>query len=607
MYRIPRETTVLELVLNFSKIVDYLLFLTAEGAQQNYSNFDLEHIITPLNVDLYEELLIKSGFDPQERAFLVDGFRNGFDIGYNGPTDRQDTSKNIPFSVGDKEDMWGKIMKEVKAKRYAGPFENIPFKNYIQSPIGLVPKSGNRTCLIFHLSFNFGENNQSVNACTPREDCTVHYNDLDTAIMNCLKVSKLALQTNGSQEVFLGKTDLSMAFRVLPMKVTCFCWLVLAAVDPTDGKLKYFIDKCLPFGTSISCLHYQRFSNSLRHVMEFKTGCKTITNYLDDFLFAAITRMICNYVIREFMSLCNSLNIPIAEEKTEWGTTIIIFLGILFNGSRLLLSIPIEKQEKALRLLNDVTGKKKITVKQLQVLTWYLNFLTKAIHPGRTFTRRMYAKYSGAHGKLKQHHHVTIDKEFRFDCEIWRVFLTHHSERALCRPMIDLYSSKDAKQLNFFSDASAGPELGFRAYYNGKWLAKQWEPGYIKQKDGPSIEYLELYSLVAAVLTWGDSLQNQRIVIFCDNQAVVAMINNSASSCKKCMYLLRLLILDNLVFNWRVFAKYIRSKSNDLADSLSRLQFDRFWQLAQKRPEFVQRQATPISDQVWPASKIWNI
>ena len=35
-------------------------------------------------------------------------------------------------------------MKEVKAKRFAGPFKNIPFENYIQSPIGLVPKSGNR-------------------------------------------------------------------------------------------------------------------------------------------------------------------------------------------------------------------------------------------------------------------------------------------------------------------------------------------------------------------------------------------------------------------------------------------------------------------------------
>ena len=31
-------------------------------------------------------------------------------------------------------------MKEVELKRVAGPFTDIPFDNFIQSPIGLVPK-----------------------------------------------------------------------------------------------------------------------------------------------------------------------------------------------------------------------------------------------------------------------------------------------------------------------------------------------------------------------------------------------------------------------------------------------------------------------------------
>ena len=44
------------------------------------------------------------------------------------------------------------IDEEVKVGRVAGPFAEIPFENYIQSPIGLVPKSGgDQTRLIFHL------------------------------------------------------------------------------------------------------------------------------------------------------------------------------------------------------------------------------------------------------------------------------------------------------------------------------------------------------------------------------------------------------------------------------------------------------------------------
>ena len=78
-----------------------------------------------------------------------------------------------------------------------------------------------------------------------------------------------------------------------------------------------------------------------------------------------MTRLLCNYLMQEFLSLCHWLNIPVTVEKTEWATTIIAFLGILMDGERLLLSIPMEKQEKALRLLNEITEKNKITVKQL--------------------------------------------------------------------------------------------------------------------------------------------------------------------------------------------------------------------------------------------------
>ena len=78
-------------------------------------------------------------------------------------------------------------MKEVQSGRYAGPYDEIPYENFIQSPIGLVPKSGIKTRLIFHLSFHFDKrdaNNRqpSVNACTPKNLCSVKYNDLDTAM-----------------------------------------------------------------------------------------------------------------------------------------------------------------------------------------------------------------------------------------------------------------------------------------------------------------------------------------------------------------------------------------------------------------------------------------
>ena len=209
---------------------------------QQYENLDLEMTITPLNINKYEYLLKASGYNPEESQFLLNGFHHGFDFGYSGVENRQSYADNIPFSVGDEVEMWNKIMKEVKAKRVAGPFKDVPFTNFIQSPIGLVPKAGNKTRLIFHLSFSFEDNEGkvigSMNSCTPRELCSVKYNDLDSVIACCLWISKEADLMNETSTIFLGKTDLTSAFRVLPMKIKCFWWLVFKAKDPVDGKIK---------------------------------------------------------------------------------------------------------------------------------------------------------------------------------------------------------------------------------------------------------------------------------------------------------------------------------------------------------------------------------
>ena len=66
------------------------------------------------------------------------------------------------------------------------------------------------------------------------------YNDLDAAIKSCLLASREALQVLGKKDIFLGKTDLSNAFRVLPLKIWCICWLVFSAQDPENLLLEIF-------------------------------------------------------------------------------------------------------------------------------------------------------------------------------------------------------------------------------------------------------------------------------------------------------------------------------------------------------------------------------
>ena len=155
-------------------------------------------------------------------------FTNGFSIGYNGPKDVKLTSPNLKFrEVGDKITLSNKVMKEVKAKRYARPFEKIPFDNYIQSPIGLVPKDGGKdTRLIFHLSYPRGRGT-SVNANTPEHLCKVKYPDFNKAVQICIREGK---------KCHIAKSDIKSAFRNLGIKISHWKFLVMKAESPLDGK-----------------------------------------------------------------------------------------------------------------------------------------------------------------------------------------------------------------------------------------------------------------------------------------------------------------------------------------------------------------------------------
>ena len=296
--------------------------------------------------------------------------------------------------------------------------------------------------------------------------------------------------------------------------------------------------------------------------------------YLDDFLFLAATLHACNYLISTFLDLCEKINCPVSEEKTVCGAQLIVFLGILLDGRNYLLALPADKCSKAKKMLQWIVGKKSATVTELQKLTGTLNFLTKAIFAGMVFTRRMYTKCSNVStqtGKLLKHyHHVKLDNEFKNDCMVWIKFLesAEAKKMLLCRPFVDLFAFETSVILPFYSDAAKKDTLGFGVYYNKQWTYGAWEPGYIENID-PSIEYLELFALCVGIFTWQEQLRDCRIIIYCDNQAVVSMVNNTTSSCKNCMVLLRLLVLNGLIYNRRVLVCYIKLKENFLADSLS--------------------------------------
>ena len=554
-----------------------------------FENFDLDNMITPVNVRRLDELLSESGYDQKKKQFLVDGFTNGFSIGYDGPPDVKQTAPNLKFrGVGNKTELWNKVMKEVKLKRYAGPFKEIPFEHFIQSPIGLVPKDGGKsTRLIFHLSYPRGRR-CSVNQNTPRELCKVQYPEFDAAVHLCIQAGigcKLA------------KSDMTSAFRNLGIKKEHWYLLIMKAESPIDGKIYYSVDKCLPFGASISCSHFQKFSDAVAHIVRFST-LEDLVNYLDDYLFVAMLKSWCDDQVRIFLSICEDINFPVSMEKTFWGMTRLVFLGLLLDTVNQVVAVPVEKIEKALTLIEEVINKKSITLKQLQKICGFFNFLGRAVVPGIAFTHRLYMFTKGSGQNLKPHHHIRMKPEIKKDLFMWKEFLT--SPLVYARPFMDFENELSAEDILMFSDASKNAVPGFGGMCQNSWVFGQWDSTFIVEHD-PSIEYLELYAVTATVLNWLHRFTNKRITLFCDNQAVVAMINKNTSSCRNCLCLIRMIVLHSLQLNVRVFAKYISSKANKSADLLSRLKIDEFRRLNPNCDEVM----TPIPTKIWPMENIW--
>ena len=330
----------------------------------------------------------------------------------------------------------------------------------------------------------------------------------------------------------------------------------------------------------------------------------SVINYLDDFLFISESRLVCDHLITQFILLCNRLGCLVSEEKTERANSQMIFLGILLDGKRLCLSIPDEKRIKAINALKLVIDKKKITVKTIQKVTGLLNFLQCAVVPGRTFMRRMYDKLriKDKNGRiLKQHHHVCLDVGFREDCSIWLKFLISNANASLYRPFVDFSAELCATTLAFYADASLNKNFGFGAVFGNRWICRKWGSEFIVEQE-PSIEFLELFALTMGILTWGKFLKNFRMIVFSDNEAVCNIVNNMTSRGPNCMKLVRLLVLDNFVNNRRVFVRHIKSSLNVLVDSLSRLQFRRFWNHA---PTMMLPFPDEINKDIWPIDKLW--
>ena len=481
-------------------------------------------------------------------------------------------AKNLKSTDAHPDIVRQKIRAEIDSGRIAGPFVHRPISTLRVSPIGLVEKkTPGEFRLIHHLSFPEGE---SLNDFIDPELCSVKYTHFDEAIHMVQDMGRACL---------LSKLDIKSAYRLLPVSPAEFDQLGFMFDN------KFYFDKAMPFGCSISCASWEKVSTFLESIAKQNSPVGDLKHYVDDFLFAGEANTDhCLIIMKNFIFCCDQMGFPIASEKTVWPTTCIVYLGLEIDSMEMVVRMPEEKIQELISKICLVRDKKTVKLKHMQQLIGSLNFAARVIVPGRPFLRRL---INSTKGVTKPHHHLKVTNSMRQDLDMWLNFFKNYNGVSVFHDRFWVNN----EDVELFTDSAAGPGMGFGAVFGRKWTYGIWPQTWHDREITRDITVLELFPIFVCLVVWGELLQNKKILFHSDNQSVVYILNSLTSKSDNVMVLVRLITMECLKHNMVIKGKHILGKLNKFSDCLSRLCLQRFRQIA---PD-AEAQPEAVPDHLW--------
>jgi hypothetical protein len=219
-------------------------------------------------------------------------------------------------------------------------------------------------------------------------------------------------------------------------------------------------------------------------------------------------------------------------------------------------------------LIHSWLALRKVTKLQLQKLCGKLNWVSRVIRGGRTFTRNLLDLIT----KLKEsHHHVRISIMAREDLLWWDKCFDHFHGKTPFSIDVPLPS---------FTFATDACERGGGAYFMNDWFYVSWSQD-IPELCESHISVLELYTVYLSLKCWGPLLADSHVCVRSDSMSAVAALNKSTSRSKQLMPIVRENFWLSVRYNITVSSTHISGKLNVLSDRISRM--DNLWSAMQAR------------------------
>jgi hypothetical protein len=438
---------------------------------------------------------------------------------------------------------------DVSRRRKRGPFLAKPHNLWV-SPLGVIPKSKPGSFRIIHdLSYPEGH---SVNDGIADEDATCEYGSLKRVIAELWSAGPNAL---------LAKVDVSEAYKHVPVAAADQRYLGSTIVQ--NGISQFYCDTVLPFGLKSSARIFTDITRFVSTVIQHR-GASFVWNYCDDFVTVGPPATdVCLRNLRILERTLTEAGFELSSEKREGPSTRVTVLGWVFDTARQVASVPEEKRKAILDLIEEYLSKKSVTKRQALALIGKLNYIARLVRAGRPYLAKLIA---AANGPRKLGHYVNLSKRAKQDLIWWAVFL----ERFDGSVPIPMPAAK-AREVGLLISTDAS-DVGLGGVCGRQWFSIPFDDaeGY------GSINVREMLAVAVAFATWSHLIKGHPVVLQCDNEAVVKILDKGRSSLPVLDDLVRFVCLVVAERGAEIIACHIPGSSNAAADSLSRLDISNF-------------------------------
>jgi hypothetical protein len=431
---------------------------------------------------------------------------------------------------------------------------------FISSPLGLVPKPGNKLRTIHHLSYPPRE---SVNDSIDEEAAHFKYTSFEKVLAMVLKAGRYCIML---------KRDMKDAFRMIPIApqhhwLMGFSW---------NGK--FYVEQVLSFGLRTAPIIFNLFAEAWEWIVRSHLRWHLIEHYLDDMMaaFPNSQRKRLAQFKRDYPQLCDITGILRNDDKDAEGTTI-KFLGRTVDSTTFTVSIPKDKVDRVTSLTADALASNSMTIHEAQQLAGLLSFCASAVQLGFVFCRRIWSFVASFKSEWKKEFKRRIPALVREDIEWWHdLFPAFNGVR--------FFDDSNRRTIHLFADASA---QGMGAFFfddvNSPTCDWQEHVPHLPPEHALAlplphrdlhepfdINIFEITALLRAFETWSQQWREKLVVIHTDSSTTQLGLIKQTLKAENQNEPLRQLLLLAAQLDIKIEPQHLPGEENGLADALSR-------------------------------------